>query len=73
MEYRPERNEAKGEPVEKIIPGRDRQNQRGGFRNRFVLAAHRVLRGIGNDNDHQQVGNADCSGAATHETQNDKD
>src|SRR5262245_54406189 len=54
---------AKSEPIEEIVPENDREDQSESVEDRSVLAGHCVLRGIRNENHHQEVGNTEVPGS----------
>ena len=60
------------QPIQKIVPCSDRDDEHGPFSDRFVLARHRVLRRIGNEHDYKQIRNADNASLPSKNTENDE-
>ena len=55
---------AHGRPVHRHVPGDERADQDAAFRHRCVGARQRVLRGVGDDDDEQDVGDAHAAAVA---------
>src|SRR3569832_2235984 len=68
-----ERRKAKTHPVKQKIPSDQRRYQNQAVGDRGVFAGHRILRSVGNDHQHQDVGNADCADFAPNDEAEDQE